>query len=115
MSVLGRGAELGGDEHGADFIAVQAGGMGLVVDPRPPHVHGRGAIEQVFLDRVPVQARDGGQPAGDRGTGAAGGFEVAAECSMSAQRAANRRSCRCRHRAVNWRRSRAYASQVMPE
>jgi hypothetical protein len=76
--VLGRGAEPRGDEQGADFIAVQADGMGFVVDPRPPHVHGRGVIEQVFLDRVPVQASDSRQPAGDGRAGAAG-FEVAAE------------------------------------
>jgi len=36
-------------------------------------------VEQVFLDRVLVQARDGGQPTGDRGASAPGCFEVAGE------------------------------------
>jgi hypothetical protein len=53
--------------------------MGLVIDSRPSHLHGRGMIEQVFLDRVSEQAHGGGQPAGDRGAGPTGGFEVAGE------------------------------------
>lgn len=35
--------------------------------------------EQVFLDRVLVQAGDGGQPPGDRGPCPAGGFQVTGE------------------------------------
>ena len=53
--------------------------MGFVIDPWPSYVHGRGVIEQVFLDRVLLQARDGGQPPGDRGAGASGCLEVASE------------------------------------
>jgi hypothetical protein len=77
--VLGGGAEPDSDEQGSDFVAVQAGGSGFVVDPRSADVRCRGMVEQVFLDRVPVQARDGGQPAGDGGAGASGSFEVAGE------------------------------------
>ena len=77
--VLGRGTEPGGGEQRADFVAVQAGGMGFVVDPRTADVHGRGVIEQVFLDRVPVQARDGRQPAGNGRSCPARGFEIAGE------------------------------------
>jgi hypothetical protein len=38
--VLGRGAEPGGDQERADFVAVQGGGVRLVVQPRPPDVRG---------------------------------------------------------------------------
>ena len=42
QGVLGRGAEPGGDEEEcADFVAVQAGGVGFVVEPGPSDVHGR--------------------------------------------------------------------------
>ncbi len=77
--VLGGGAEPGSDEQGSDFVAVQADGVGFIVGPRPADVGCRGMVEQVFLDRVPVQAGDGGQPAGDGGAGPSGSFEVAGE------------------------------------
>ena len=34
-----RAGETGGDEHSADFVAVQAGGVGLVVQARPTDMH----------------------------------------------------------------------------
>ena len=37
--VVAGAAETGGDEHGADFVAVQAGGVGLVVEARPTDMH----------------------------------------------------------------------------
>ena len=37
--VLSGGAEPGGDEQRPDFVAVQAYGMGLVVDPGPADMH----------------------------------------------------------------------------
>jgi hypothetical protein len=77
--VLGRGAEPGGDEQRADLVAVQAGGVGFVVDPRPADVHGRRVVEPVFLDCVPAQAGDGGQPSGDGRSCPARGFEIAGE------------------------------------
>jgi len=40
--MLGHAAEPGRDEQGADLVAVQAGRMRLVVQPRPAHVHRRG-------------------------------------------------------------------------
>jgi hypothetical protein len=40
---------------------------------------GRGVVEQVFLDGVPVEPGDGAQPAGDGRPGAAAGLQVAAE------------------------------------
>jgi hypothetical protein len=77
--VFGRGAEPGSDQERADFVAVQAGGVGLVVDPRAADVGGRRVVEEVFLDRVPVEPGDGRQPAGHRRPGASGGFQVAGE------------------------------------
>ena len=53
--------------------------MRLVVHPRPPDVGGRGMLEELFLDRIPVEPGDGAQPPGDGGAGAAAGFQVAGE------------------------------------
>jgi hypothetical protein len=36
-------------------------------------------IEEFFLDRVAVEPCDGAEPAGDGGSGAAAGFQVAGE------------------------------------
>jgi hypothetical protein len=55
----GRGAEPGGDQERADFVALEAGGMGFVVQPRAADVHCRGMIEQFFFDGVPVEPGDG--------------------------------------------------------
>jgi hypothetical protein len=76
--VVGGGAEPARDES-ADLVAVQARRMGLVVDPFGRRTCIAREIEQVFLDRVPVQVRDGGQPSRDGRAGVAGGFEVAGE------------------------------------
>jgi hypothetical protein len=71
--------EPGGDQQGAELVAVQGDGMRLVVHPRPAHVRSRRAPEKFFLDRVFVEPGDGGQPPGDRGTGPAPGFQVPGE------------------------------------
>jgi hypothetical protein len=39
----------------------------------------RGVIKKLFLDGVPVEPRDGAQPAGDGGPGPAAGLHVAGE------------------------------------
>jgi hypothetical protein len=72
--VLGGQAEPGCDKQRAELVAVQAGGMGLIVQPGPAHVRGRRVVEELFLDGVAVESGDGAQPAGDGGTGAAAGF-----------------------------------------
>ena len=77
--VLGGGATPGGGEERADFVAVQAGGMGFAVELGTADVSGRGLSEEVFLDRVLVQAGDGGQPPGDGRPGPPGRLEVAGE------------------------------------
>jgi hypothetical protein len=57
--VIAGGGQSGGDQHGADLVAVQAGGVGLVVQPGSPHVRGRGHRDQALLFGVPVEARHG--------------------------------------------------------
>lgn len=41
QSVVARVAEPGGDEHGPDLVAVQAGGVRFVVETRSSDVHRR--------------------------------------------------------------------------
>ena len=77
--VLGGLAQARGDQQGTEFVAVQAGGVRLVVQAGTADVGRRGMIEQVFLDGVPVEPGDGAQAAGDGGPGPAAGFQVAGE------------------------------------
>src|SRR6266700_1956483 len=77
--MLGRRAKPGGHQQRAQLVAVQGGGMGLVIQPRPSHVSGRGMVQELFLDRVPVEPGNGTQPAGDGRAGAAPGLEFSGE------------------------------------
>jgi len=77
--VPGRRPEPGRRQKRAELVAVQGDGVGLVVDPRPADMGGRGAIEQLFLDRVLAGPGDGAQPPGDGGAGPASGFQVPGE------------------------------------
>ncbi len=77
--VLERRAKPGGDQDGAELVVVQGGGVGLVVQPRPPDMGGRGVIQEFFLDGVLVESGDGAQPAGDGGAGAASCFQLPGE------------------------------------
>jgi hypothetical protein len=79
QSMLGCGAQAGGDQQRSDLVAVQPDRMRFVVQPGPPDMGGRGVLEQVFLDGVAVEPGDGAQPAGDRRPGPARGFHVPAE------------------------------------
>jgi hypothetical protein len=71
--------EAGGDQDGAELVAVQVGDMGLVVDAGPTDVHRRGVLDDAFLLGVAVEPDDRAQPAGDRRSGLAVIFEVAGE------------------------------------
>ena len=66
-----RVGEPGGDEQGADLVAVQAGGVGLVVQSGSPYMGRRRDRDQAFLFGVAVETGNGAQPAGDRGPGPA--------------------------------------------
>jgi hypothetical protein len=74
--LAGRG-EAGCDEQRADLVAIQADGMGLVVEPRATNVHRGRSLEKSFLLGVAVEAGDGAQPPGGGGASAAAFFEVA--------------------------------------
>jgi hypothetical protein len=77
--VPGRRPEPGRHQQGAELVAVQGDGVGLVVDPRPADMGGRGAVQEFFLHCVFVEPGDGAQPPGDGGAGPASGFQVSGE------------------------------------
>jgi hypothetical protein len=58
--MLTRRAEPGSDQQRAELVAVQGGGMGLIVQPRTAEVRGRGVIQELFFDGVLVEPGDGG-------------------------------------------------------
>ncbi len=68
--MLERRTEPGGDQQRAELVAVQGGGVGLVVRPRPPDMRGRGVVQELFFDRVLAEPCDGAQPSCDGGPGA---------------------------------------------
>ena len=72
-------AEPGSGQQRAGLVAVQRGGAGLAGDPGPPDAGGRGAIQELFSDRVLTEPADGGQPPGDGRPGPAPGLQVAGE------------------------------------
>ena len=72
-------AEPGGNQQGAELVAVQRDGVGLVVHPRPPDMSGWRVLQELHLDRVLVEPGDSAQPAGDRGAGPSPGLQVAGE------------------------------------
>ena len=76
--VAGAG-ESGGDEHGADFVAVQSGRVRLVVQAWSTNMHGWGAVEESFFDGVLVQTGDRAQSPGDRCARPTTVLEVAGE------------------------------------
>ena len=77
--VVASAGESGGDEHRPDFVAVETGGVGLVVQTRSPDMNCGRAVEETLFDGVPVQRGDRAQPSRDRRPGAAELLEVASE------------------------------------
>src|SRR5262245_13454609 len=77
--VLRRRAQPSSDQQRAELVAVQPSGVRVVVQPGPADIDSRGVIEQVLLDRVPVEPGDVTQPAGDGGLGTAVALQVAGE------------------------------------
>jgi hypothetical protein len=75
----GRQAEPGGDQQRAELVAVQPGGVGLVVQARPPDMSAGRVIEEFFLHCVLVEPGDGAQPTRHGGLGTASRFQVAGE------------------------------------
>ena len=79
QGVLGGGTEPGGDEERPDLVAVQADGVGLVVDPWPADMDRRRMGDEAFLFGVAVEAGHGAQPSGDGGRRPTSGLEVPSE------------------------------------
>ena len=77
--MLGRYPESGGNQNRTELVAVEPGGMRLMIQPRAADMPGRGMIQQVFLHGIPVAPSDGAQPADDGGPGPALGFHIARE------------------------------------
>jgi hypothetical protein len=77
--VLGGRAEPGGDQERAELVAVQGGGVRLVVQPGTADVRRGRVVQEFFFDGVLVEPGDGAQPPGDGGTGPAAGFQFAGE------------------------------------
>jgi hypothetical protein len=72
--VLGGRPEPGGDQERADLVAVQGGGVRLVVESWSANVRCGRVIEKFFLNGVPVEPSDGAQAPADRGAGPSAGF-----------------------------------------
>jgi hypothetical protein len=79
QGMLACSPEPGGDQQRAELVPVQRDGMGLIVHPRTADMRSWGAGQEFFLDRIPVEPDDGGQPPGDRGAGPAPGFQIPGE------------------------------------
>jgi hypothetical protein len=77
--MLGRRAEPGGDQQGAELVAVQGWGVRLIVQAGPPDMGSWGVVQELFLDCIFVEPGDGASPPGDGSAGAPSGFQVAGE------------------------------------
>jgi hypothetical protein len=66
QGVIAGPGETGGDKHRPDLVAIQPGGIRLIIQPRPANVHRWRVIQQAFFDGVVVQAGDRAQPPRDR-------------------------------------------------
>ena len=77
--MFGGAAQPGGDQQGADLVAVQADGVGLIVQAGPADMDRRGMIEEILLYGVAVEAGHGAQPPRHRRPSPATVFKVAAE------------------------------------
>ncbi len=51
------GGEPGGNEECAELVAVEADGVGLVVEPRPANMHCRRVLDHALLCGVAVEPR----------------------------------------------------------
>src|SRR5215207_7209560 len=76
--VTSRG-EAGSDQDRPEFIAVQMGDVGRVVDTRSSDVHRRGMLDDALLFGVAIEPNDRAQPARHRGSCLAAILEVASE------------------------------------
>ena len=69
----------GGHKEGAEFVAVEAGDVRLVVEPRPADMDRWRVLEKLLLDGIAVEAGDGAEPASHGSASLPALLEVAAE------------------------------------
>jgi hypothetical protein len=105
--VLCRRPKPGGDQQGAELVAVQGDGMRLIIHPRPPDMGCRRVPEEFLFNGVLEEPGDGGQPPGHGGAGAPPGFQLAGEALDVAAADSEQARERARHQVVSWRRSSA--------
>jgi len=77
--VLGGCSESGSHKESSDFVAVEPGGMRLVVEARPANMDRWRVIEKLLFDGIAVEAGDSAQAPSDRRASPAASFEVATE------------------------------------
>jgi hypothetical protein len=77
--MLERRPEPGGHQQGSQFVAIQGGGMRLIIQAGTPYVCGRGMVQELFFNGVLVEPGDGGLPPGDSGAGVSPGFQFPGE------------------------------------
>jgi hypothetical protein len=104
--VLAGRAEACGDQDRAELIAVQGGGVRLIIQPGTADVRCGRVLQEFFFDRVFVEPGDRAQPPGDGGASAAACFQLAGEGLDVARRTESSGSDRTWRQLVNWRRSR---------
>ena len=104
--VPGGRAETSGDQQRADLVAIQGGGVRLIIQPRPSDARGRGVLEKLFLDRRTCRIRRWCTVVGSRWRGLGPlASSSRAKVSMSARRTGTVARTGPRHQAVNCRRS----------
>jgi hypothetical protein len=77
--VIPSAGQPGGHQHGADLVAIETGGVGLVVQAGSTHMRRRRDRDQAFLFGVAVEAGHGAKPASDRRPGPAQRLKMAGE------------------------------------
>jgi hypothetical protein len=79
QGMLAGRAEPGGDQQRAELVAVQAGGVRLIIQAGTADMGSRGMLQELLLDGVLIESGDRAQPAGDGRTSPTLRFEVAGE------------------------------------
>jgi hypothetical protein len=71
QGVVTAAGQPGGDQQGADLVAIQTNRPGLVVQLGTPHMRGWRHVDEAFLFGVPVEGHDRRQATRDGGAGSA--------------------------------------------
>jgi hypothetical protein len=77
--MIPRRREAGGDQHGAELVAIEVGDLGLVVNPWPTDVHCRRMFDGTFVLGVAVEPDERAQPPSDGRPSLAAIFEITGE------------------------------------